>query len=373
LAENDLVVEEWGGDVICVPVSAKQQTGIEELLENLLLLADVEGFRADPEGAAIGTVIESSLDKARGATATLLVQKGTLKVGDAMVVGTTSGRVRALFDSTGRPVDEAKPSIPVVVLGLSDVPTAGDTFQVVKDDRTARDMAAQRIDKERQRDEAAAPKAISLDEVFAKMKAGDVKELRIVLKADVDGSLEPIINSLEQLSTEDLRIKLLHTGTGDISESDLMLAAASHAIVIGFHVELNQSAQRSDLANQVDVRSYSVIYELIDDVDKALKGLLEPVYEDQTIGQAEVRAVFRIPRRGNIAGCYVSEGEIQRSALARVQRNGTVVHESKINSLKRFQDDVTEVKTGFECGIGLENFDEFEEGDIIVAYHKVRV
>jgi translation initiation factor IF-2 len=259
------------------------------------------------------------------------------------------------------------------VLGLSDVPTAGDTFRVVKDDRTARDQASANAEALRERAESAPPRAVSLDDIFAKMKEGKVKELRLVLKADVDGSLEPIVNSLNQLSSDDLRVKLLHTGTGDISESDLMLAAASDAIVIGFHVQMNPAAQKSELANQVDVRIYDVIYELIDDIDKALKGLLEPVFEDRTVGRAEVRATFRIPRRGVIAGCYVSEGEILRNALARVHRNGAVVHEGRIGSLKRFQEDVNEVKTGFECGIGLESFDDFQEGDVIEAYRKVRV
>ncbi len=373
LSDEGLLVEEWGGEVICVEVAAKLRRGIDDLLENLLLLADVEAFKADPDGPAIGTVIEGTMDKARGSTATVLVQKGTLHVGDAILAGNISGRIRAMTDSSGNPIDSATPSTPVVVLGLSEVPTAGDTFQVFKDERSAREEATARLLLERERSEAVVHKSITLDDVFAQMKAGKVKELRLILKADVDGSLEPIINSLNQLSSDDLRIKLLHTGTGDITDSDLMLAAASQAIVIGFNNSMNATAQKSDLANQVDVRTYKVIYELIADIDKALKGLLEPVYEERTTGRAEVRAVFRIPRRGKIAGCVVLDGELNRNSQVRVMRNGNQVMQGRINSLKRFQEDVTEVKTGFECGIGIENYDDIKEGDIMEAFTKVRV
>ena len=373
LAEEGLLVEEYGGDVICVPVAAKLGQGIDELLENVLLVADVEGFKADPVGRAVGTVIESSLDKSRGATATLLVQKGTLKQGDAMVVGSIAGRVRAMFDSKGNAIDSATPSTPVEILGLPEVPTAGDTFEVMASDREARERATTRAETERQRTESSARKSVSLEDVFAQMKAGKVKELRIIIKADVDGSLEPIITSLNHLSHDDLRLKILHSGAGDITDSDLMLASASNAIIIGFNVPLSPAAQHSELLNQVDVRTYKVIYELIDDVDKALKGMLEPVYEDKTLGTAQIRAVFRIPRRGNIAGCLVNEGVIQRNALVRVVRNGKTLYSGKMHSLKRFQDDVNEVKAGFECGIGIDGFDDIAEGDLIEAFHKVRV
>jgi translation initiation factor IF-2 len=373
LADEGLLVEEWGGEVICIEVAAKLKRGIDELLENLLLLADVEAFKADPSGAAIGTVIEGTMDKTRGSTATLLVQKGTLHVGDALLVGNIAGRVRAMFDSNSNPIESATPSTPVIVLGLPDVPTAGDTFQVYKDERSAREEAAARLLQERQRADAVVRKSITLDDVFAQMQAGKVKELRLILKADVDGSLEPIVNSLNQLSSDDLRIKLLYTGTGDISDSDLMLAAASNAIVIGFNNALNPTAQKSELANQVDVRTYKVIYELIADIDKALKGLLEPVFEERTTGRAEVRAIFRIPRRGKIAGCMVLDGEIARNSQVRVMRDGVKLMQGRINSLKRFQEDITEVKTGFECGIGIENYDDIKEGDILEAFQKVRV
>jgi translation initiation factor IF-2 len=302
-----------------------------------------------------------------------LVQKGTLHIGDALLVGNIAGRVRALFDSNGNPIESATPSTPVIVLGLPDVPTAGDTFQVYKDERSAREEAAARTLQERERADSVVRKSITLDDVFAQMKAGKVKELRLILKVDVDGSLEPIVNSLNQLSNDDLRIKLLYTGTGDITDSDLMLAAASDAIVIGFNNVLNATAQKSELANQVDVRTYKVIYELIADIDKALKGLLEPVFEEKTTGRAEVRAVFRIPKRGKIAGCIVLDGEITRNSQVRVMRNGSALMQGRINSLKRFQEDITEVKTGFECGIGIENYDDIKEGDILEAFQKMRV
>ncbi|MDW8319373.1 MAG: translation initiation factor IF-2, partial [Anaerolineae bacterium] len=374
LADQGLLVEEWGGDVICVPVSAKYGKGIDELLENLLLLAEVEGFKADAEGEAIGTVIESKLDKTRGPSATLLVQKGTLRTGDALVIGGVYGRVRAMFDDRGNPVEAAGPSTPVVVIGLSDVPSAGEVFRVVEDERKARELAAEHASKTRESAEAALQRrTISLEDVFAQMQAGKTKELRLIVKVDVDGSMEPVLNSINHLSTEDLRIKILHAATGDVTESDLMLAAASDAIVIGFNVQVSPAAQKSDLAQQVDVRLYNVIYELVEDVDKALKGLLEPVYQEKVLGRAEVRAVFRIPKRGQVAGCFVQEGEIQRNAMARVRRNGTVVGESRIGSLKRFTEDVTEVKAGFECGVGLDNFSDFQVGDVIEVYQKVRV
>lgn len=373
LAEEGLVVEDWGGDVICVPLSAKYRQGIDDLLENLLILADVESFKADAEGDAIGTVIEARLDKSRGPMVTVLVQKGTLKLGDNVVIGSTAGRVRAMFDGKGQRVNEASPSTPVVLLGLADVPTAGDVFRVVKDERTAREMAAAKAAELREQAEAEKPKMITLDEVFAQMKAGKVKELRIILKVDVDGSLEPIVNSLNQLSSDDLRIKFLHTGTGNITEGDLMLAAASEAIIIGFNVDLDPGAQKSGLTNEVDVRNFSVIYDLVEAVEKALKGLLEPVYEDKTLGRAEVRAVFSIPKRGKIAGCLVTEGEIARNAMIKVHRNSSIVFTGRISSLKRFKDDVNEVKAGFECGIALESFDGFVSGDMLEAYRKVRV
>jgi translation initiation factor IF-2 len=372
LADVGLTVEEWGGDIICVPISAKFNRGIENLLENILLVAEVEELKANPNRPAVGTVVEGKLDKSRGVTATVLVQNGTLKVGDVIVIDDLHGRVRAMFSDKGKPVKEAGPSTPVAILGLSDVPRAGDTFKVVANERSARTMTAKRAEMKRQ--VARQPvKVLSLDDLHDQIQAGKVKELNLILKADVQGSLEPIENSLDKLGDESLRVKIIHAGTGNVTESDIMLAVASRAIVIGFNVEVDPAARRVAEAEGVDIRLYDIIYKLVDDIEKALKGLLEPVYADVVIGHAEVRATFRIPQRGKVAGVYVTDGQVTRNALARISRNGEVVYEGRVNSLKRFTEDVKEVNTGFECGVGLEDFDEFVEGDIIEFYRKERV
>lgn len=374
LSDVGLTVEDWGGDVICVPVSAKMKQGIDDLLENILLVTDVADLRSNPQRPAVGTVVESQLDKQRGATATLLVQGGTLHVGDALVIGTISGRVRAMLDDRGGIVKAAPPSTPVLVLGLSDVPKAGDVFRVVENEREARVIAAERAEAQRlARGRPSRRPVLSLDEVFRQFQAGEVPELNVVFKADVQGSVEPIVNSLERLGTEDLRVNILHQGIGRITESDVMLASASQAIIIGFNVDVDDVARRVAAQDGVDIRQYDIIYRLVEDVDKALKGMLEPVYEDVVIGHAEVREVFRIRRRGNIAGCYVTDGEVTRNALVRVQRNGEEFHEGQLDSLKRFQEDVTDVKAGFECGIGVTGFDDFEERDVLEFYKKERV
>ncbi len=374
LSDVGLTVEDWGGDVICVPVSAKMKQGIDDLLENILLVTDVADLRSNPHRPAVGTVVESQLDKQRGPTATLLVQGGTLRVGDAVVIGTISGRVRAMLNDRGEAVKEALPSTPVLVLGLSDVPKAGDIFNVVENEREARAIAAERAEAQRLARGMRSRRAVlSLDEVFRQFQAGEVPELNVVFKADVQGSVEPIVNSLERLGTEDLRVNILHQGIGRITESDVMLASASRAIIIGFNVEVDDVARRVAAQDGVDIRQYDIIYRLVEDVDKALKGLLEPEYEDVVIGHAEVRAVFRIRRRGNVAGCYVTDGEVTRNALVRVQRDGEELHEGQLDSLKRFQEDVTDVKAGFECGIGVAGFDDFEEGDTLEFYKKERV
>jgi translation initiation factor IF-2 len=372
LADQGLVVEDWGGDVICVPVSAKQRQGIDDLLENILLVTEVADLKANPDRAAQGTVIEGTLDERRGATATLLVQNGTLFVGDVIVIGEQYGKVRAMFNDRGERVKEAGPAAPVAILGFPAVPTAGDYFEVVDSERSARDLAGERADA---RLEASGQqrRTFSLEEIFTRMQLGEVKELNLVLKADVQGSIDPIVKSLQDLGDEDLKVRILRQGTGNISESDVMLAVASSAIVVGFQVETDSAAQRLAEAEGVDVRLYDVIYRLIDDIDKALKGLLEPVFEDVVMGQAEVRAVFRIPRRGRIAGSYVLEGQVKRNALARVRRNGTEVYSGKIASLKRFTEDVREVVAGYECGIGLDGFDDFQEGDVIESYTREQV
>ncbi|MCB0154068.1 MAG: translation initiation factor IF-2 [Anaerolineae bacterium] len=377
LAELDLVPEEWGGNTIVVPVSALEKTGIDELLENILLVTDVADLKANPNRPAQGVVIEGKVDKRRGVYATLLIQNGTLKVGDMLVVGSQYSRVRAMFNDKGKTIKKASLSVPVSVLGLSDVPDAGEFFEVVQNEKTARGIVEQRIDQtSRQQQNVVVKRPVSLEDFFKMRDDSNVDQnLNVILKVDVQGSLEPIVNSLNELSYGDnkIRVKILLEGTGNISESDVNLAIASGAIVIGFNVEADSAAHRLADAEGIDVRLYKVIYQLIDDVDKALKGLLEPEYRDKVVGRAEVRTVFRIPKRGNIAGSYVIEGQIVRNALARVVRHNQVLHESKFSSLKRFTDDVREVNTGFECGIGVENFNAIEEGDIIEAYVKERV
>jgi translation initiation factor IF-2 len=373
LADNGLLIEEYGGDVICVPVSAKMRRGIEDLLENLVLVADIDPLKANPKGNCIGSVIESRLDKNRGPLATLLVQNGTLRVGDSLVANDVFGKVRAMYDDKGQPITEATPSTPAVVLGLTDVAAAGDTF-TVEDERTARSLAAERQMKNRAAATAAtAPKAIALDTIFAQAQAGKTQELNLILKADVQGSIEPIVNSLNKLGDEKLKVKILHQGTGNITESDVMLAVASKAIILGFSVVIDNTAQRTAEAEGVDIRIYNIIYNLIEDVEKALKGMLEPVYKEVVLGHAEVRVVFRITKVGKVAGCYVTDGELVRNTMARIKRGGQVLKEDKIVSLKRFQEDATEVKTGFECGLNFGNFNEFEVGDIVEAYKKERV
>jgi len=373
LADNDLLIEEYGGDVICVPVSAKFRQGIDDLLENILLVADIDPLKANPDGHCVGTVIEGRLDKTRGPLATLLVQNGTLKVGNSIVTGETYGKVRAMYNDKGEPITEAPPATPVVVLGLSGVPSAGDTFSVETDDRTTRAIAAKRQAERRAESATAAPKAMTLENIFAQAEAGQAKELNLILKADVQGSIEPIVNSLEKLGDEKLHVKILHQATGNITESDVMLAAASKAIILGFSVSVDPAAQRMADAEGVDIRIYDIIYKLVEDIQKALTGLLEPVYQEVVIGHAEVRAVFRISKVGKVAGCYVTDGMLTRNAMIRLKRDGEVIHEGRLSSLKRFQEDVTEVKTGFECGLNLHNFDGFKEGDIIEAYKKERV
>lgn len=373
LADNGVLIEEYGGDVMCVPVSAKFRRGIGDLLEHILLVADIEPQKANPDGECVGTVIEGRLDKTRGATATLLVQNGTLRVGDAIVTGDTYAKIRAMSSDKGDPLTAAAPATPVQILGLSDVPVAGDTFKVVADERTARALAAEHQDQKRATATAAPTPAFTLESIFAQAEAGKVKELNLILKADVQGSIEPIVNSLEKLGDEKLKVKILHQATGNITESDVMLAVASGAIILGFSVNLDTTAQRMAEAEGVDIRLYNIIYNIIEDVQKALTGLLEPVYKEVITGHAEVRAVFRVSKVGKIAGSYVTDGEIHRGSQVRLKRAGEVLTEDRIATLKRFQEDATEVKAGFECGINLHNFNDFEEGDILETYKKERV
>jgi translation initiation factor IF-2 len=367
------LIEEYGGDVMCVPVSAKFRRGIDDLLENILLVADIDPLMANPKGHTVGTVIESRLDKTRGAMATLLVQNGTLRVSDSVVSGETYGKLRAMYDDKGRTITQAPPATPVIVLGMADVPVAGDTFSVEADEKTARSIAAERQLQRRAEAAVVAPKAMTLDSIFAQAESGQVKELNLILKADVQGSIEPIVNSLEKLGSDKLRVKILHQATGNVTESDVMLAVASNAIILGFSVNVEVAAARMADAEGVDIRLYDIIYKLVEDVERALTGLLEPVYKEVITGHAEVRAVFRVSKVGKVAGCYILDGEVHRGALARIKREGVVLAEDRITGLKRFQEDVTEVKTGFECGISLGNYNDYEEGDIFEVYKKERV
>jgi len=371
LTDVGLQIEEWGGQIICVPVSAKQKTGIDDLLDNILAVAELAELKANPNRPALGTVIEGELDKSRGPTATLLVQNGTLRLGDALLIEDISGRIKAMFNERGEQIEKATPSTPVVVLGLSAVPHPGDTFKVVEDEKKARAMATGRAD-EKERAAIQPARVLSLEGILDQIRAGQVKELNLILKADARGTIEPIVNSLEKLGDEGLKVNILHQGTGNISESDVMLAVASQAIIIGFGVQADSAASRSAEAEGIDIRLYDIIYKLIDDVDKALKGLLEPVYKDVVSGHAEVRAVFTIPRLGKIAGVAVSDGQVARNSLARISRNDQPVYEGRVSSLRRFTEDVREVREGFECGVGLEGFRDFKEGDIIEFYKKER-
>jgi translation initiation factor IF-2 len=373
LAEIGLTPDDWGGKTIVVPVSAKQKVGIDDLLEAILLVADDTAIKANPKNVATGTVVEAELDKSRGVIATLLVQNGTLHAGDVIVAGTASGKIRAMFDDQGRPIKEAAPSTPVTVLGLSDAPLPGEVFRVADSDREARSVVAER--KLAQREAEAKPsQAMSLDQVFAKFQAGETKELTLIVKSDVQGSLEPIVNSLEKLATEDgPRVTVLYAEPGKVTENDVMLATASKAIIIGFNVTADATAQRLAETSGVSIRHYEVIYRVTEDIEKALKGMLEPEYKPVTIGRAEVRAVFKISKLGNIAGCIVREGELRRSAKVRVWRGGKVEHEGEVSSLKHEKDDVKEVKKGFECGVGLKDFESLKVGDVLEFFVIERV
>jgi translation initiation factor IF-2 len=372
LSEHGLIPEEWGGQTIFVEVSAKKRIGIENLLEMLLLQAEIMELKANPFKPARGIAIEAKLDRGRGPVATVLVQQGTLRVGDVFVVGNTYGRVRALINDKGRKVQEAGPSMPVEVLGLSGVPAAGDTLVVVADERKARQVAL--IRQQQQRDDAfAARHRLTLEDLHRRIKEGEVKELRLVLKGDVHGSIEPLRDSLERLSAPEVQLKVIHSAVGGISESDVMLASASNAIILGFNVRPDPKAQRLAEATWVEMRLYSVIYDAVAEIKVAMEGMLEPQYVERTMGRAEVRATFGIPRFGTVAGCYVSEGKILRDAAVRLVRDGRVVHQGKIASLRRFKEDVREVQSGYECGIGLLNFSDIKVGDVIETYELVPV
>ncbi len=367
LTEHELIAEDWGGDTIFVKLSAIRKEGIDDLLEMILLVAEMEELKANPKNQAFGTVIDAELDKGRGSVATMLVQNGTLHVGDSLVVGNTHGRIRAMVNDVGRRVKTAEPSTPVEVTGLSDVPQAGDQFLVFADEKKARQIGEARQQKYIQESRSEQSK-VSLDDLFEQIKQGDMKEINLIIKADVQGSAEALASSLEKIEVEGVKVKIIHAGVGAIKESDIILASASNAIVIGFNVRPDANAMKAAESEKVDIRLHRVIYQAIEEVEAAMKGLLDPEYKEKVIGQAEVRELFKVSKIGTIAGCYVTDGKITRNAGIRLIRDGIVEHEGEIDSLKRFKDDVREVAQNYECGITIKNYNDIKEGDVIEAF-----
>lgn len=367
LTEYGLVSEDWGGDTICVPVSAKKGLNIDQLLEMIILQAEILELKANPNRKAKGTVIEAKLDKGRGAVASLLVQSGTLHVGDAILVGSTYGRIRAMFDDEGKKIKSAGPSIPVEVLGLSEVPAAGDRFVQVKDEKTARQMAESRKQKIKEESHNSSNR-VSLEDLYNQIQEGTVKELGIIVKADVQGSVEAIRQSLEKLSTDDVKVRVIHGAVGAITETDITLATASNAIVIGFNVRPDNNAVAAAEKEKVEIKTYRVIYDAIEDVKSAMIGMLEPEYKEVILGKAQIREVYKISNVGTIAGAYVLDGKLERNAEVRVIRDGVVIFESTLASLKRFKDNVKEVAAGYECGFSIDKFNDIKEGDEVEAF-----
>ena len=367
LVEYGLISEEWGGDTIFVPISALKGEGIDELLENILLVTEMQELKANPNRLALGTVIEAKLDKGRGAVATLLVQNGTLNVGDPLVVGNTFGRVRAMINDRNKNINIAKPSTPVEITGLQDVPNAGDRFVVFGDEKTARQIGEKRqqqyIETTRQ-----ANSAVSLDTLFEQMKQGEMKDLNIIIKADVQGSVEALAMSLAKIDVEGVNVRIIHTGVGAINESDITLAVASSAVVIGFNVRPDNNAKQMAQTEQVDIRLHSIIYKVIEEIEAAMTGLLDPEFVEKVIGLAEVRQVYKVSKIGTIAGAYVTEGKVSRDGKVRVIRDSVVIYEGEIDTLRRFKDDVKEVQSGYECGMTVENFNDIKEGDVFEVY-----
>jgi len=372
LTEYELIPEDWGGDTICVEVSAKKKQNIEGLLEMVLLVAEMRDLKANPNKRASGTVIESKLDKGRGPVATVLVQSGTLKVGDIVIAGTAVGHVRAMIDDKGKKVKKAGPSVPVEILGLSEVPDGGDLFNVVSDERLAKTVVDERKFKIKE-EKIKSTTAVTLDDLFDRIKEGQVKELNIIVKADVQGSVEAVKQSLEKLSNEEVRVRTIHGGVGAIRESDVMLAYASNAIIVGFNVRPDAGAAISAEAQGVDMRLYRVIYEAIEEIEAAMKGMLEPTFKEEVTGHAEIRQTFKVSGVGTIAGCYVTDGVINRNSQVRIVRDGIVVHEGALASLKRFKDDAKEVNSGYECGLSIERFNDIKEGDVVECFQMVEV
>ncbi len=372
LTEHELVPEEWGGSTIVCKISAKQKQGIDELLEMVLLTADMLELKANPDRRASGTVIEAKLDRGRGPVATLLVQNGTLNSGDVLIAGTSVGRVRAMTNDKGAQIKKAGPSVPVEVIGLSEVPSAGDLFYAVDDERMARELVEQR--KSQEKDAAAnAVHKVSLEDLFSQIEAGTIKDLNLIVKADVQGSAEAVRASLEKLSNEEVRVRVIHSGVGAINDSDLMLASASNAIIVGFNVRPDANIRDEAARQNIDMRLYRIIYDCIEEIEAAMKGMLAPKFQESVLGHAEIRQTFKASKVGTIAGCYVTDGKISRNSQVRVVRDGVVVYEGVLASLKRFKDDVKEVLTGFECGLNIERFNDIKEGDIIEAFEMVEV
>ena len=367
LTEYELVAEDWGGDTIICPISAKTGMGIDNLLEMVTLTAEMAELKANPNRAASGTVIEARLDKGRGPVATLLVQNGTLKLGDIIIAGTAVGRVRAMVDDKGQRLTEAGPSVPVEITGLGEVPGAGNTFNAVADERLARELVEQRKAEEKAKLNAPIQK-VSLEDLFSQIQAGEVKDLNIIVKADVQGSAEAVKSSLEKISNDEVRVRVIHSGVGAINESDVMLASTSKAIIVGFNVRPDAAARDSAARNNVDMRMYRVIYDAIGEVEAAMKGMLAPKFREALIGHAEVRQTYKVSGVGTIAGCYVQDGKIQRGCQVRIVRDGVVIHEGELSSLQRFKDAVKEVASGYECGIGIEKFNDIKDGDIIECF-----
>jgi len=363
LVQKSVVIEEFGGDVIAVPVSAKTGEGLEDLLEHILLVAEVAELKANPTLPAEGVIVESEKDANRGPIATVIVQRGTLRLGDIVVAGGSWGKVKAMFTERGDRVSEALPSMPVEIMGLNTAPSPGDPFSVVENERDARDAA-----EDRERDDAEAGRGLTLEAISGDIAAGRSKDLNVIIKGDANGSVEAIRDSLLPLSGSEVRLNVIRTGVGNVTESDVMLATASRAIIVGFHVKTDPGAKRVAEMERIDIRQYQIIYELIEDMDKAVKGLMEPVFAEIIDGHAEVRALFRV-RGGRIAGCFVTDGTVRRNSLARVLRGGEMLHESRVSSLRHFKEDVREMANGQECGIGVERFETFQVGDIIEAFH----
>ena len=372
LTEHGILVEDWGGDVISVPVSAKTGEGIENLLEMILLQAEVLELKANPKRLGLGTVIEARLDKAKGPVATLLVTNGTIKSGQSLVAGNTAGRIRLMTDYKGAAIKKAGPATAVEILGLTEVPAAGDDFHVVKDDKLAREIAEKR--KQKLREEVLARNSSStLEELFSQIKAGEVKDLNLIVKGDVRGSVGAVVSSLEKLSNDEVRVRIVHSGVGAITESDVTLASTAGAIIVGFNVRPSTGVQSMADREKVQIRTYRVIYNIIDDVENAMKGMLDPEFKEVVLGQVEIRETFRVPGVGTIGGAYVTDGKVIRNAEVRIVRDGIVIHEGKISSLKRFKDDAKEVTQGYECGIGIENYNDIKEGDVIECFRMEEV